>query len=92
MARGAGAQRLLVRGDSDVALRYASGNGVTRVARLLPLIARAQTALAAFEHAQLLWVPNHRNRDADRLARQALGLAPAEFPANHPNRPKLRRR
>lgn len=75
LARAAGASHLILRGDSDVAVRYATGAGKTTVARLLPLIARAREAMAQFDAVQLLWVPRHRNPDADRLSRQALGLA-----------------
>lgn len=76
LARAAGACHLLLCGDSAVAIRYVAGNDETRIARLQALIARARAALAGFAEARLLWVPRHRNRDADRLARQALGLAP----------------
>lgn len=82
LARAAGARRLLLRGDSRVAIGQVSGSEHTAVARLLPLIASAQEALAGFDEVQLLWVPRHRNRDADRLARLALGLVPK--PASSP--------
>jgi ribonuclease HI len=75
LARAAGASRLILRGDSDVAVRYVTGASTTAVLRLLPLIARAREAMARFDETQLLWVPRHRNSDADRLSRQALGLA-----------------
>lgn len=77
LARAADARRVSLRGDSDVAVRYVTGAGRTSVARLLPLIMRAREGLAGFDAASLVWVPRHRNADADRLARQALGLPPA---------------
>ncbi|MCK9381821.1 MAG: reverse transcriptase-like protein [Sulfuritalea sp.] len=74
MACDAGAKRLLLRGDSDVAIRYVRGPDGTQIARLLVLVATAREWLGRFEDVQLIWVPRHRNVEADRLSRQALGL------------------
>lgn len=80
MAAAAGARRLLLRGDSDVALRYVRGPDGTQVARLTVLIDRARELLRSFDDVQLAWVPRHRNIEADRLSRQALGLPPSPAP------------
>jgi ribonuclease HI len=77
MARSAGARRLRLHGDSDVALRYVRGPDSTRIERLLLLVTRARELVAQFDDVQLLWLPRHRNRDADRLSRLALGLPEA---------------
>ena len=74
MAFAAGTRDLLLRGDSDVALRYVRGPDSTGIARLQVLIESARDRLRRFDDVQLLWVPRHRNREADRLSRQALGL------------------
>jgi ribonuclease HI len=74
MAFDAGARHLLLHGDSDVALRYVRGPDSTRIARLQILIESARDRLRRFDEVQLLWVPRHRNTDADRLSRRALGL------------------
>ena len=74
LAFTAGARDLLLRGDSDVALRHVRGPDSTGIARLQVLIASARDRLRRFDDVQLLWVPRHRNREADRLSRQALGL------------------
>ena len=76
MAAAAGARRLVLRGDSDVALRYVRGPDGTQIARLRLLVAGARDRLRRFDEVQLLWIPRHRNCDADRLSRQALGLPP----------------
>lgn len=89
MASTAGARRLLLRGDSDVALRYVRGPDSTRIARLLALVARTRELLKRFDEVQLVWVPRHRNAAADRLSRQALGLPEASVP---PPRSKRRTR
>ena len=80
MAAAAGARKLLLRGDSDVALRYVRGPDSTQIARLCLLVAAARDRLRRFEEVQLLWIPRHRNREADRLSRQALGLPPGPVP------------
>lgn len=74
LAFTAGARDLLLRGDSDVALRYVRGPDSTGITRLQVLVASARDRLRRFDDVQLLWVPRHRNREADRLSRQALGL------------------
>ena len=80
MASAAGARRLLLRGDSDVALRYVRGPDSTQIARLCLLVTEARERLRRFDEVQLLWIPRRRNGDADRLSRQALGLPPGPVP------------
>lgn len=80
MAAAAGARRLLLRGDSDVALRYVRGPDSTQIVRLCLLVAAAREHLRRFDEVQLLWIPRHRNREADCLSRQALGLPPSPVP------------
>ncbi|MBS1156644.1 MAG: ribonuclease [Proteobacteria bacterium] len=74
LANELGAERLCIRSDSDVAVRYVLGQASTQVVQLLPLIARAQQLARGFARFELRWVPQHRNREADALARKALGL------------------
>lgn len=74
MAREAGVQRLELRGDSDVAIRYVQGADGTQIPRLSVLVAQAREIARCFEDVRLIWVPRHRNAEADRLSRQALGL------------------
>jgi len=74
IAFAAGARRLALHGDSDVAVRYVRGPESTQIARLAVLVEQARERIQGFEDVQLLWVPRHRNVDADRLSRQALGL------------------
>ena len=87
LAHEAGARRLVVHGDSDVVMRYVVGPDTTEVARLVTLIASAREWLPRFEDIRLIWIPRHRNREADRYSRQALGLADKPAAA-----PKCRRR
>lgn len=86
MAAAAGARRLLLRGDSDVALRYVRGPDSTQIARLCLLVVAARERLRRFDEVQLLWIPRHRNGDADRLSRQALGLPPSPAPVQRRRR------
>lgn len=80
MAAAAGARKLLLRGDSDVAIRYVRGPDSTQIARLSLLVGAARDWLPRFDEVQMVWIPRHRNRDADRLSRQALGLPPNPAP------------
>ncbi|MEC5398335.1 reverse transcriptase-like protein [Uliginosibacterium sp. H1] len=82
-AQRLGAQHLRVLSDSDVLVQHVAGSASTAVPRLAALFAEVRDTLAQFTQAELLWVPRHRNSDADTLARAALGL-PAK-PAKHPS-------
>ncbi len=90
MARDSGARRLIVRGDSDFAVRHLRGEAHTRVAHLHELILQMQPLLAGFASVRLEWIPRHRNPDADRLSRAALGLP--DKPAAKPGLLKKTRR
>lgn len=74
LARDAGARRVQVRGDSDIAVRYVNRTDATSIERLCLLIERAQTLVEMFDDVELRWVPRHRNQAADDLSRAALGL------------------
>ena len=74
IASEAGARRLQLHGDSNVAVRYVRGPESTQIARLVVLVAQARMRIQGFEEVLLVWVPRHRNVEADRLSRQALGL------------------
>lgn len=99
LATELGAKELRLHGDSDFAIRAGqagqAGQGgerraLTEVPRLLPLLARLDDALERFEGVSLVWVPRHRNGEADRLSRLALGL-PHKV-AVVPGRKKITRR
>lgn len=87
LAREAGATHLRVRGDSDFVVRHLNGDAHTDIARLDAIIMRLRIQLDAFASVSLEWVPRHRNPDADRLSRAALGLPDKPAP-----RPISRRR
>lgn len=100
-ARRAGATGLRVCGDSDFAIRAGvlcrqggALEALTRIPRLLNLLAQLQVAVSQWSSLELVWVPRHRNRDADRLSRQALGLPdkPAPVPGKGSERRKKRGR
>lgn len=74
LAAAAGVCRLRLHSDSDVALRYARVPAATRIERLSLLALRAGELLRPFVDVELVWIPRHRNAEADRLSRLALGL------------------
>ncbi|AWI81474.1 ribonuclease H [Parazoarcus communis] len=84
LAHAAGVQRLVLSGDSDFAVRHAAGSAHTAVPRLMALIDKVQALAGLFEAVVWQWVPRHRNGDADRLSRGALGLV--HKPAPHPGK------
>ena len=85
-----GARHLWVRGDSSFAVGQVGGREATAIRRLLELVDCGKEWCHRFEDVQLVWVPRHRNGDADRLSRHALGLP--EKPAAIPGGRKRRRR
>lgn len=80
LAREQGAGALDIRGDSDFVVTQVQGETPATVSRLAPLVERLRLLLAGQDQATLTWVPRHRNREADRLCRQAFGLAPKPAP------------
>ena len=94
--RGHGACTLQIHSDSSVLVEQLApppgARTVDPIARLAPLLDEARTVLQRFAQVDLQWVPRHRNRAADALARAALGLAPkAALPAGQVQRGKRRR-
>ncbi len=71
-----GASTLLIHSDSSILVEQLGQAHAKGIARLSAVIDEARTLLQSFDQAQLKWIPQHRNGDADALARDALGLAP----------------
>lgn len=86
-ARNLGAEVMQVYSDNSVLIEQLSAAPAPMVARLRPVFARARDMLKAFSGVSLHWLPAHRNREADALARAALGLSPRQ-----PAAPKRRGR
>ena len=79
-----GARALVVHSDSSILVEQLGRAGAAPVARLAPLYDEARATLAAFEQAEVHWIPGHRNSEADGLARDALGLPPRPAPRRRP--------
>lgn len=71
-ALGRGARRVRVFSDSELVVRQIQGRYRVKHPDMLPLYREAAGLLARFEDASLSHVPRERNREADRLANQAL--------------------
>ena len=63
--------------DSQLAVRQLTGRYKVRNAGLMPLHDRASQLLSRFQRASVVHVPRERNKDADRLANQALDGQPS---------------
>lgn len=70
-----GATEVEVRMDSKLVIEQMSGRWKIRHPGLRPLAAQAAELAGRFERVTWRWVPRERNRDADRLANQAMDLA-----------------
>lgn len=88
LAHSAGARAVMLRSDSDFVVKHVNGLQQTDVVHLQTLVQRVRAQLDSFSRSTLAWIPRHRNQDADRLSRAALGLP--EKPGLHPG--VLRRR
>ncbi|MES2531668.1 MAG: ribonuclease HI family protein [Pseudomonadota bacterium] len=85
--RQQGARALRVHSDNSVIVAQLSDPSARPIARLAALFDEARALIASFDSVQLQWIPQHRNGDADALARAALGMPPRA-----PARPRGRRR
>ncbi|RYF31320.1 MAG: ribonuclease HI family protein [Comamonadaceae bacterium] len=75
-ARTRGATTLQIYSDNSVVVSQLRDALAEPIARLAPLFDEARMLLNGFDRVSVEWVPRHRNRDADALARAALGMAP----------------
>lgn len=81
--RSRGATSVLVCCDSSILVEQLRDPGAKPITRLAGLFDEARALLQAFDPASLLWIPRHRNGEADELARAALGMPPKP-PVKHP--------
>jgi ribonuclease HI len=70
----AGARSVVIHCDNSVVVEQVSQPSAKPIARLAPLFDEARALLQSFEDARLVWIPQHRNTEADALARAALGM------------------
>ncbi|MFS2036057.1 ribonuclease HI family protein [Polaromonas sp. CT11-55] len=75
-ARQHGASELVVHCDNSVVVEQLLGTALEPFLRLASLFDEVRAELRSFASAQLVWIPRHRNREADALARAAVGLMP----------------
>ena len=71
-----GAKALRVHSDNSVIVAQLSDPQVRSIARLAALFDEARALIGVFDSVQLQWIPQHRNGEADALARAALGMPP----------------
>ena len=74
MAQALGAQHLEIASDSSVLVQHLNNGKRVSVVHLRDCFDALRETLDAFGNWKIAWVPRHRNSDADRLARAALGL------------------
>ena len=69
-----GAKNLLVHCDNSIVVEQLSNPAAKPIARLAIVFEEARNLLHSFDQASLVWIPSHRNSEADSLARAALGI------------------
>ena len=89
-AKQLGATSVRVYSDSRVVVDQLTGDGSQPIARLDALFTELKALLATFDEATVTWIPQHRNHEADTLARTAAGLPPR--PVARPAKGKATRR
>jgi len=75
-ARRHGATALVIHCDNSVVVQHLAGTATEPFLRLAPLFDEVRVMLRSFPAARVVWIPRHRNREADALARAAVGLPP----------------
>lgn len=73
--RAHGAAAVVAYSDNSILVEQLGGGPFKPVARLAALYDEARALLRLFDNARLVWIPGHRNGEADALARAALGMA-----------------
>lgn len=69
-----GADDLRLHCDNSVVVEQVGNPCARPIARLAALFDEARALFNAFDQATLVWIPQHRNSEADALARAALGM------------------
>ena len=88
-----GARHVEARCDNSVVVAQLMDASAPPIARLAALFDEARALLAHFESARVRWIPQHRNQEADALARAALGLTQPRQPrATRPRKHKGRKK
>lgn len=80
-AKQGGATELVIHCDNSVVVEQLAGTAAEPFLRLAPLFEEVRAELRSFESTRLVWIPRHRNREADALARAAVGLPPKKTAA-----------
>ena len=79
-ANGKKKKRVVVRGDSQLAIRQLNGEYKVKSPNVAPLFARARELSFQFSSLRFEWIPREQNREADALT----NLAYAEFESSAP--------
>ena len=85
-----GARRVRIFSDSELVVRQIQGTYKVKHPDMVPLHREAAGLMARFEEASLRHVPRERNREADRLANQALDEKPTKLTILPPEGPSRR--
>lgn len=75
LANSLGVRHLQVFGDSKAVIDFINGDDTTKTIRLQVLVDAVRLLTSAFEEIEIIWQPRRHNLEADRLSREALGLA-----------------
>jgi len=73
-AKQAGAAKLVLYCDSELAVRQLTGQYKVKSDRIKPVFDRAARLLGQFEQRDLRFIPREKNKEADELVNQALNL------------------
>ena len=79
--RQRGATVVVAHTDNSILVAQLGKAEAPPIVRLAPLFDEARALLHSFAIHRLVWLPRQRNREADALARAALGLPP-KLPAS----------
>jgi ribonuclease HI len=90
MAEAAGAKALEIFGDSKATADWIRGADSTRIEPIASLVAGIRARIIGFDNVELVWIPRHKNIEADRLSRRALGLPEGIPPPAKKRRDKRR--
>jgi ribonuclease HI len=71
-AVAAGATDLILKGDSQLAIRQLEGRYAVKAANIKPLHAKATELLKHFSKTRLEWIPREANAEADAAARDGV--------------------
>ena len=78
LARALGAQRIMLKSDSQLVIGQVKGNFEAKETRMQKYLKLVNQLVSTFLHTEFIQIPRDQNTEADKIARSALAHSPSD--------------